>query len=148
MLGYCHAGMRESLTLYVEGGVGQGPRAQSGSVKDCLLCLGSWLQPSSLSYPPHPPLSFFHSLTGWSICSKSQVNLILCWPVCYIVPVFWAWAHEKWQCWSFREFVTVTSRGAGEKMKGSQRNPVSSSYRCSGVARSDSKISAKALYGK
>lgn len=52
MLGYCHAGMRESLTLYVEGGVGQGPRAQSGSVKDCLLCLGSWLQPSSLSYPP------------------------------------------------------------------------------------------------
>ncbi|XP_060931872.1 epidermal growth factor receptor kinase substrate 8-like protein 2 isoform X2 [Limanda limanda] len=31
-------------------------------------------------------------------------------------------------------------------MKGAQRNPVSSSCYCSGVARSDSKISAKALY--
>lgn len=31
-------------------------------------------------------------------------------------------------------------------MKGRQRNPVSSSFHCSGVARSDSKISAKALY--
>lgn len=38
--------------------------------------------------------------------------------------------------------------GGGEKMKSVQRNPVTSSCHCSGVARSDSKISAKALYGK
>lgn len=39
-------------------------------------------------------------------------------------------------------------REGKKKMKGAQRNPVSSSCHCSGVARSDSKISAKALYGK
>lgn len=33
-------------------------------------------------------------------------------------------------------------------MKGFQRKPISSSCHCSGVARSDSKPSAKALYGK
>ncbi|KAM6937414.1 LOW QUALITY PROTEIN: epidermal growth factor receptor kinase substrate 8-like protein 2 [Xenentodon cancila] len=46
-------------------------------------------------------------------------------------------------------FVTVTSRGGAKKMKGIQRNPFSSSSsscHCSGVARSDSKLSAKALY--
>lgn len=66
---YCHTGARESLTQCVEGGVCQGPRAQSGSVESCLLCLGSWLQPPSM---PHTPLSLFHSLSlslpGWSIC--------------------------------------------------------------------------------
>lgn len=33
-------------------------------------------------------------------------------------------------------------------MKSTQRNPFAPSCHCSGVARSDSKISAKALYGK
>lgn len=36
----------------------------------------------------------------------------------------------------------------GGRMKNMRRNPVSSSCHCSAVARSDSKISAKALYGK
>lgn len=36
----------------------------------------------------------------------------------------------------------------GKKMKGAHHNPVSSSCHCSGVARSDSKMSAKALYGE
>lgn len=38
--------------------------------------------------------------------------------------------------------------GEGEKMKSTQRNPFAPPCHCSGVARSDSKISAKALYGK
>lgn len=33
-------------------------------------------------------------------------------------------------------------------MKSTQRNPFTPPCHCSGVARSDSKISAKALYGK
>lgn len=69
---------RESLNQYVEGGLGQGPRAQSASVRSCLLFAGSW--PSSPS--PHPPLpSTFSTLPapvafpGCSICSESQANL-------------------------------------------------------------------------
>ncbi|XP_034032261.1 epidermal growth factor receptor kinase substrate 8-like protein 2 isoform X2 [Thalassophryne amazonica] len=38
------------------------------------------------------------------------------------------------------------SKGAGKKMKSAQHNHVSSSCYCSGVARTDSKLSAKALY--
>lgn len=138
MLSYCHTGARESLTQNVEGGVGHGPRAQSCSVENCLLCLGSWLQQP----PPLPPFSTLPlALPGWPICSESQANLLQCWPVSF--PYI-----STWHCGRFRGFVTLASRGAGEKMKGAQRNPVSSSCHCSGVARSDSKISAKALYGK
>lgn len=48
-----YSSTRESLSQYVEGGAGQGPRAQSASVKGCLLFVGSWLlsSPSPLPFP-------------------------------------------------------------------------------------------------
>ncbi len=122
-----------------------------------VVCL-AWVPGSSLppcSSPPHSlllsPLSTLPlSLCGWSICSESQSNLIHCWPVCspYIAPTLLAWVNDKWQFGGFGGFVTLKSRVVEEKMKSSQRYPISSSCHCSGVARSDSKISAKALYGK
>lgn len=122
-----------------------------------LFALPGFLAPASLHAPDLPPLPFPLSLS-LSLASPYAQNLRLISSsagqsprtisVQYITPVLWACAHEKWQRASFRGFVTLTSRGAGEKMKGMQRNPVSSSCHCSGVARSDSKISAKALYGK
>ncbi|KAI3371262.1 hypothetical protein L3Q82_023874, partial [Scortum barcoo] len=78
-------------------------------------------------------------------CPGTSIEASQCWPVCSpYIPIL-----VLWVCWrsdSLIKFVTLTSRGAGEKMKSMQRNPVSSSCHCSGVARSDSKISAKALY--
>ena len=56
---YCPTVADESLIQHVEGGVGQGPWAQSASVENCLLCLGSWLHPPSM--PPLLPLSLLHS---------------------------------------------------------------------------------------
>ena len=67
VLSYCHTGARESLTQCVEGGVGQGPRAQSSSVENCLLCLGSWLQPPSMPHTsPLPPFSTL-PLSPWLV---------------------------------------------------------------------------------
>lgn len=90
---------------------------------------------SSLAGPYAHNLRLISSSAGQSTPTLSLGTLLL-----------WACVHEKWQRGGFRG--VLTSRGAGEKMKGRQRNPVSSSCYCSGVARSDSKISAKALYGK
>lgn len=51
---------RESLSQCMEGGAGQGPRAQSASVQPCLLFVGSWLLSSPSPPPPlHPTFSTF-----------------------------------------------------------------------------------------
>ncbi|KAM7396809.1 hypothetical protein PAMP_019820 [Pampus punctatissimus] len=72
---YCQRGVRESLTQCVEGGVGQGPRAQSGSVENCLLCLG-FLAPASL-HAPHPPPSPFPLSPSLSLVGPYAQNLRL-----------------------------------------------------------------------
>lgn len=105
----------------------------------CLLSQGSWLQPplTSTTSPlsPTSTLPFSHwptgpyvrnlrlNLTRWS--SRSE----------YLQPHVWIlWEGSlKW---------------GSEKMRSMQRNLVTSSCHCSGVARSDSRLSAKALYGK
>lgn len=123
---------------------------------------GSSLPPCpTLPLSPSPHSSFSTlppslSLPGGSICSKSQANLIQCRPVCssYIYHSCFVdlclWGGTVWEFQRLCCDIDIQKCrwGGGEKMKSMQRNPVTSSCHCSGVARSDSKISAKALYGK
>lgn len=88
--------------------MGQGPQEQSGSVENCLLCLGSWLSlhaPHTSSLPPSSlPFPLSLSFPGWAICSESQANLTQCWTVCslHISLLFCGQRFMKVRVWEFQ----------------------------------------------